>query len=311
MTKKKKPSFDISERMVPEFHKGHSIYGEHFIRYEATQEIVSGKIVLDIASGSGYGTKMIARSAKKVFGVDVSAESIEYAKQHFGSKNIEYICGDGESIPLADASVDVVVSFETIEHIKDYKTFMKEVSRVLKKDGLLLLSTPNDLEFAEGNHYHLHEFEEAELTDLIKQHFKNVKMYFQGDWVYSALLPAKRMSVESETTFPLPTLQLAPKDPKNYLYFYALCSNRTITETVPEIGAFSEHWSARQIQEKDQETIAYNTEVNEALKQARAHIAYLEESVRLKDNHIQNLEAENRRTVTNKVRRVVKKIRRS
>jgi len=311
MTKSKKPSFDISERMVPEFHKGHSIYGEHFIRYEATKQIVAGKTVLDIASGSGYGTKMIACSAKKVFGVDVSKESVDYAKRNFGAKNIEYICGDGESIPLDDGSVDVVVSFETIEHIKDYKAFMKEVNRVLKKDGLLLLSTPNELEFAEGNHFHLHEFEQDELVSLIKLHFKNIKMYYQGDWVYSALLPAERMSAESEKPFLLPTLQLSPKDPKNYLYFYALCSNRTITESVSDIGALSEHWSARQILEKDQQAIAYNTEVNEALRQAREHIAFLEESVRLKDDHIKNLEALSSRKMSNKVRRAVKKMRHS
>ena len=309
MTRKtRKPSFDISERMVPEFHKNHSIYGEHYIRYEATKSVVSDKVVLDIACGSGYGTKIIASSAKKVFGVDVSQESIDYATEHFNAKNIDYLCGDGESIPLADASVDVVVSFETIEHIKDYKTFMKEVSRVLKKDGLLLLSTPNELEFAEGNHYHLHEFQEDELRGLIKLHFKNVKMYYQGDWVYSALLPEKYLLKESDQLFTIDSLQLAPKDPSQYLYFYALCSNREITESVARIGAFSEHWSARMIQEKDRATIAYNNEMDEALRQAREHIAFLEKSVQLKDVHIGNIEEMLKNAQTTKVRKIIKKI---
>lgn len=254
MAKTRSSTIDVSERMVPEYHKGHSIYGEHFVRYEAVKDIVNNKIVLDIASGSGYGAKMISRTAKKVYGIDVSDEAINYANKTYYSKNIEYIVGDGETIPLKDSSVDVVVSFETIEHIKDYKKFIGEVFRVLRKDGLLILSTPNELEFAEGNHFHLHEFEENELKELVKTNFNYIKMYYQGDWVFSALLPEKLVNNEHNTSFNLPTLQLAPLKPENYLYFYMICSNREISEEVLPIGAFSEHWSARKIIEKDELT---------------------------------------------------------
>ena len=127
MAKKKRTSIleNDYERMVPEFHKGTIIYGEHLVRYLAAQQIVKGKTVLDIASGSGYGTYSLAKTAKKVYGVDVLADAIHYSKQNYNKSNIEYLQGDGVAIPLKDNSVDVVVSFETIEHIEDYRTFME------------------------------------------------------------------------------------------------------------------------------------------------------------------------------------------
>ncbi len=237
------------ERMIPEYHTGTTIYGEHMVRYEGVRGIVKGKIVLDIASGSGYGTQLLAKEAKKIYGVDVSSDSIAYAEENYGGSNIEYIVGDGEKIPLKDGSVDVVISFETIEHIKDYKRFMSEVRRILKKDGLLVLSTPNDIEFAEGNHFHLHEFEQKELEDLIHQYFAYTKSYYQGTWLYNALLDGKGLTQQWKA--PIITMQTAPITLKQALYFYILCSSRAIKEYVEPIAAISGHWSERNFQEQN------------------------------------------------------------
>jgi ubiquinone/menaquinone biosynthesis C-methylase UbiE len=239
---------DDSERMIPAYHKGKTIYGEHIVRYVSAQELVKGKVVLDVASGSGYGTHLLSQTAKKVYGVDISDISVQYARQTYGGPNIEYMIGDGEKIPLPDNSVDIVTSFETIEHIPDYRQFMKEVSRVLKDDGLFVLSTPNDVEFAEGNHFHLHEFEYNELLKLIDTHFKNTKAYFQGTWIYNALVDEEMMS--QERTFDITTMNTAPIPRDKSIYFYMLCSNRAITETVKPVAAIAEHWSARGLQEE-------------------------------------------------------------
>ncbi len=258
---------DDSERMIPAYHKGKTIYGEHIVRYVSAQELVKGKVVLDIASGSGYGTHLLSQTAKKVYGVDISDISIQYAQQTYGAENIEYLVGDGEKIPLPDNSVEIVTSFETIEHIPNYRQFMKEVSRVLKDDGLFVLSTPNDVEFAEGNHFHLHEFEYKELLKLIDVHFKHTKSYFQGTWVYNALVDEDTMS--NERTFDITTMNTAPIPRDKSIYFYVLCSNRTITETVKPVAAIAEHWSARGLQEEGKK---------------------LYEKQRLTDVHVQNLE---------------------
>lgn len=235
------------ERMIPEFHKDRLIYAEHVTRYLAAKPIGKGKVVLDIASGSGYGTKMLAEAAKFVYGVDVNEVAINYSKKNYGGKNIEYRVGDGEAIPLEDNSVDVVVTFETIEHIQDYKKFLIEVDRVLKPDGLVLVSTPNDLEFAEGNHFHLHEFKYDELVRLLKKHFDNIDSYFQSTWKYVAIGTEKELANDITGL----TLNLTKKSRDQHLYFYLLCSKRQITERIDHIAALGEHYSDRQLHEQD------------------------------------------------------------
>lgn len=233
------------ERMVPEFHKGTLTYAEHVTRYMCAQGIVKGKVVLDIASGSGYGTKMLAKTAGHVYGVDINEQAVSYAKENYNSKNIEYLLGSGEKIPLGDSTVDVVVTFETIEHIDNYRRFIKEIRRVLKPEGLAIISTPNDLEFAEGNHFHLHEFEYDELVNLVNEEFKYVDSYFQATSKY-VVVGNRSIFTEGEKTN-IKAYNLSPTSPDKFLYFYLLCSNRKITEEVQPIAAIGEHYSDRQI----------------------------------------------------------------
>ncbi len=243
---------DTGERMIPAHHKGGMIYGEHIVRYQAAVDLVKGKTVLDIASGSGYGSALLGTTAERVTGVDVDKATVAYAKKNYESKNVTFKVGDGVSIPLADNSIDVVVSFETIEHIEEYEVFMSEVKRVLKKDGLFILSTPNDVEFIEGNHFHIHEFEAKELESLVAKYFTHTKPYFQATWLYNALLDEKQLG--GEWRGPIDTMQTSPVGPEQAIYFFILCSSRQITESVEPIGAISEHWSQRQVSEKEQAT---------------------------------------------------------
>jgi ubiquinone/menaquinone biosynthesis C-methylase UbiE len=227
--------------------------------------------VLDIASGSGYGTKVIAETAKKVYGVDVDEPSINYAREHYGGKNIEYLVGDGESIPLPDDSVDVVVTFETIEHIKDYKRFIKEIDRVLRPDGLAIVSTPNDLEFAEGNHFHLHEFQYEELVGLLRQDFKFIDSYYQTTWKYVAV--GDEAFMQAKSIVDAKTLNMCPTPRDQYLYFYLLCSNRKITEKITPLAALGEHYSDRQL-------TAERAQASETIKKQKGKINLLSENLK-------------------------------
>jgi 2-polyprenyl-3-methyl-5-hydroxy-6-metoxy-1,4-benzoquinol methylase len=237
---------DTGERMVPEYHSGSMIYAEHMARYSATKQFVKGKTILDIACGTGYGSFLMADAAKKIFAVDIDQRTIDYAKKNFFSKNIEYSVGSATEIPMPDNMAEVVVSFETIEHINDYKKFLSEVKRVLKPGGLLVISTPNDAEFSEENHFHLHEFVLDELTILLKENFKNVDIYYQADWLTTTLLskdelrdPAIKISVVNN---------LDPKKPEQSVYFYALCSDSKLPSRPEAIVTLGEHWSARDLQ---------------------------------------------------------------
>jgi len=248
MTKNKTVLKDDGERMIPEHHKTSLVYGEHIIRYNAARDLVKDRIVLDIACGSGYGSAVLAEGATKVYGVDIDEATVSYAKENYGRKNIEYKVGSATKIPLPDNSVDVVVTYETIEHIKNYKKFLDETKRVLKKDGLLLVSTPNDVEFIEGNHFHIHEFEYKELMDLLGSYYTNTKPWLQGDWLCSGILSPEQMNSEWEQDISI--TNVAPKGVEQSIYFFVLCSDRKITEEVLPLFSLSEHWSTRGDQEQ-------------------------------------------------------------
>jgi 2-polyprenyl-3-methyl-5-hydroxy-6-metoxy-1,4-benzoquinol methylase len=237
---------DHGERMVPAFHRPSLLYAEHYTRYAAARQIVAGKRVLDIASGSGYGSDLLAETAAHVVGVDVSPEAVEYARATFVRDNLEYRVGDAVAIPLEDDSVDVVVTFETIEHIEDYRAFMVEIDRVLAPDGIAIISTPNDLEFVEGNHFHLHEFVYDELLALVGQHFDHVDPYFQATWKAVALAPQSLLDAEGPIT--VPTVNLAPLAPEQYLYFYLVCSRQPVDVTLEPLLALGGHYSDRLLQ---------------------------------------------------------------
>ena len=240
---------DTGERMVPAHHKGMLLYGEHILRYEAMRPFVDGKRVLDIASGSGYGTQMIAKTAESVIGVDNNEDAIAYAKSHYQDDNITYTLGSATKIPLADASVDVVVSLETIEHIDEYSTFLKEIKRVLVPDGVAIISTPNDIESPEGNHYHVHEFLYEEAYKVFNQYFSSVKPYFQGTWLYTALVDEEKM--KSEWRGEVDTISLAPLKADQTMYYLFVCTNSKPTKVINSIGAISQHYSIKRYLETD------------------------------------------------------------
>jgi len=132
-----------------------------------------GKRVLDVACGVGYGSKILAESkAKKVYGVDNSKAAVDYARKFYPHKNVKYVCADATKVPLKDKMVDVCVSFETLEHIKNYQAFVSEIKRVLVNNGVLIISTPNKLLGTESdNPFHYKEFDQKEFTELLNKHF--------------------------------------------------------------------------------------------------------------------------------------------
>ena len=132
------------ERYVPS-EKG-QIEAEHLHRYYAARQLAKGRVVLDIASGEGYGSALIAEVAESVTGVDIDKEVVKHANNKYRRKNLEFRQGSCENIPIADAVIDLVISFETIEHHDQHNEMMQEIVRVLKPNGVLLISSPNKLE---------------------------------------------------------------------------------------------------------------------------------------------------------------------
>jgi SAM-dependent methyltransferase len=140
---------------------------EHYARYLWAASIVSGD-VLDVACGTGYGTRLLAERSR-VTGVDRDERALELARSRASSRFIKALV---PPIPLADASFDFVVCFETVEHIADDLAFVCEVARVLRAGGELLLSTPNaDVSAPDGisrNRWHMREYSLGSLVELVR-----------------------------------------------------------------------------------------------------------------------------------------------
>jgi O-antigen biosynthesis protein len=188
------------ERFVPEIHG--AIELEHLHRYFLAKEIVKDKIVLDIASGEGYGSYILAKTAAKVFGVDISKDAIDHANVKYKTDNLEFITGSCNSIPLANRSVDIVVSYETIEHHDEHDQMMKEIKRVLKPDGCLIISSPDKLEYSDKpefvNEHHVKELYRNEFENLVKNYFKHYQILGQR-MIYGSAIISEGLAVKVST----------------------------------------------------------------------------------------------------------------
>ena len=166
---------------------------ESFHRYHAAASLCADYSVLDAASGEGYGSNILAGKAACVTGLDLCEEAVKNANKKYGSEKLSYVHGSALEMPFADKSFDRVVSFETIEHLPDHRKFLSEIRRVLKDDGILILSSPNKTPFRQRNQgeneYHITELEADELQILLKDFFPEI-FICQQDAFYNSVISA-------------------------------------------------------------------------------------------------------------------------
>jgi SAM-dependent methyltransferase len=167
------------ERMIPES-SDRTTFWEHIYRYRFAVPFVKNARVLDIACGEGYGAAaLLEAGARSVIGIDISEESCEHVRRKYG---LDARQGSAEAIPLPDCSVDVVVSFETIEHVRRPAAFVDECTRLLRSDGTLIMSTPvRDIYRASGRDgsFHCSEMPEEEFAGLLEHRFGECRYYTQ------------------------------------------------------------------------------------------------------------------------------------
>jgi len=156
----------------------------HWHRYNIAANLARGKVALDLACGDGFGTYYISQFARSITGMDIDEGVIERARKKYVRDNLKYLAGPAFEIPCRSASFDVVISFETIEHMdgKAQTKFLNEVKRVLKPGGLVVISTPDKHrtdKFAEKNPYHIKELYLEEFGSMLRECFDFVNICLQ------------------------------------------------------------------------------------------------------------------------------------
>jgi len=228
------------ERLITNDMLGKGV-AEHLHRYALALEYAKGQVALDIASGEGYGSNLLASVALKITGVDLSQEAIEHARAEYRKDNLDFIQGSVLDIPLPDHSIDLVVSFETIEHLEDHETMMTEIQRVLKPDGLLIISSPERDNYDKvdpDNPYHVKELSGKEFKNLVSGFFTNVKMFSQSFHVASIISPAEEDIMGKEYfTGNFDQVEKQHQDTIT-LYNVALCSNVALPDKFEGISIF-------------------------------------------------------------------------
>jgi len=243
MSDEKAPLAFTGERFTPECVR--EIWYEHWHRYVFARSLARGKRVLDAACGEGYGSALLADVAANVTGVDIAPQAIAHAQARYGAhSNLRFRQGDCTALDLPAASVDLVVSFETLEHVAAQERLIAGFARVLTDDGILIVSSPDKRTYSDAsgfrNEFHVRELYRDELLALLRPHFTHVRLYGQKLLFQSAIwaLDGVPQQVDAATSAgterrPQAGLDYAP------LYFIAICSRRPLPE-LADVGMFGD-----------------------------------------------------------------------
>ncbi|MDE3164483.1 MAG: methyltransferase domain-containing protein, partial [Acidobacteriota bacterium] len=247
------------------------LLNEHMARYTFAVRLARGKRVLDAGCGAGYGSAELARVAERVTGIDVAAEAVEYALAHYAGGNLAFEQASATSLPYPDASFDLVVAFEMIEHLEDWRGFLSEARRVMTASGQLIVSTPNRLYYTESrgahgaNPFHVHEFDFAEFSEELRAVFPHVSLYLENHVEGVAFTPHEPgNTVEAR-------LDAGEAEAAESHFFVAVCAHR------PQLG---------------NPAFLYVPRSANVLREREHHIAALEKELALKDGWLKQAQAD-------------------
>lgn len=213
----------------------------HLLRYEFAKPYVAAKRVLDVACGTGFGSKILSEApAAEVVAMDRDSATIAKARQTYGKLKIDFRVGDAEKLSFVDP-FDVVVSFETIEHLADADAFLRRVAACLTPTGRLLVSSPirqaGNLADKPANPFHVREWTEPEFEELLDGYFRNIAMFGQWfvfkrgpfpfartlkSWATALLRPALLPTIHDAWPKPMPE---QPLFAVNAQYMVAVCES--------------------------------------------------------------------------------------
>lgn len=224
------------ERLVPDEQREELVYAEHVARYRLAAQLVERRRVLDAGSGEGYGALMLASAgATNVVGVDIDGDAVRHARERYG---LEFLEADLLQLPFSSSSFDLVVCFETIEHVADASQALAELRRVLADGGLLIISTPNAGEYLVENEFHEREYTSDEFDQLLAEQFSERHWLYQQNWLLSAVLDEHQLALDdAKSPLEVEFVKTAAVAPGGQLYSVVICGR--IDESPAQVGVAS------------------------------------------------------------------------
>lgn len=252
------------ERYVPG-QGGARIAYEHVHRYLFARRWARGRRVLDVATGSGYGARLLAESARSVCAIEIDAVAVAAARDAFGVPNLSFARADAARLPIVSASIDLVVALEILEHVPagaSQEALVAEVARVVRPGGVALLSTPDRATYSDARRYrnpfHTRELYRHELEALLGSHFRFVELFRQQVRAGS-LIVSERSDGAREGEIVSERAPVAERSEGPALYFLALAGQAPIAEA-PEQSAYLDRTDFL-LEELEAEIAALNREV--------------------------------------------------
>lgn len=290
------------ERFVPGV--AGEIAHEHWHRYAFARRFAAGRRVLDVACGEGYGSALLARVAGNVIGVDAAADTVSHARATYAAHaNLRFEAASAAALPLPDATVDVVVSFETVEHLPRelQPRMLEEIARVLADDGVLVLSAPNPVEYSQArgyrNPYHEHEPARAELEALLARAFPAQRWYRQRRWFGSAI-----WSEDADAgceAWQEDAGEVARARPPAAMYHVVVAARHAArlppAEVMLSLFADGDEAELRRLDEQAGEVLRLDRLLQErdgALDRATGHVRHLEELVAVRERLVEERDAQ-------------------
>jgi O-antigen biosynthesis protein len=278
------------ERFIPSLQG--EIRLEHYHRYAVVLDVVSRKDVLDIACGEGYGSYLMSEVAKSVIGVDISDETIQHASRAYGHRpNLTFRQGAATKISFSDAAFDIVVSFETIEHLAEQSEMLCEIRRLLRPNGLFIISSPNRSIYSavmgNRNVFHVKELDFGEFDTLLTRHFAAIKYFGQRMLAGSAIQPIKRQQSNFRVWTDNGSSVTPNANTPEPVYFLALCADSE--DALPDLGSSLLYPTHFDVVEAYQKNMRWARDLNEALAERDQRISSLNEALAARDRRIAGL----------------------
>lgn len=244
------------------------LLNEHLARYTFAARLCRGKRVLDAGCGAGYGSAELAHAAQSVVGVDRAPEAVDFARANYRLPNLSFEQASCTNLPHPDGSFDLVVAFEVIEHLDNWRGFLLEARRLLAPGGQFIVSTPNKLYYTESrgpdgaNPFHVHEFGFEEFRSELKSVFPNVTLFLEnhvGGMTFQPHESGNTVEVRVDAGEPVPD---------EAHFFLAVCAHR------PQIG---------------NPTFVYVPRAANVLRERERHIRLLETELETKNQWLATL----------------------